>query len=308
MRSATRFVFYLSSLLLGAVLWQIAQPVSAATSLDLYPTYRQDKFAWNKAGMNGAPNIISELNWDNLRIQGVKAVLTHDLGRRHFLEASGSWGWIYAGTNQDSDYDGNDRSLEFSRSNNNAGGGTVFDASLAIGWKLSHTKASRTNLLLGYAINRQSMTMTDYVQTVSTDGGSLGPMPGINTAYMALWRGPWLGLAHESRPQPRLRLSSRLEFHLPDYNGECHWNARKDLDHPVSNNHWAKGQGVVAALGVDYQAGPRWSLGAGLDYTRYWIRPGTDQVNAFEGSKLQIELKEVRWDSWALRLNATYVF
>lgn len=76
-------------------------PATAATQFDLFPTYRQDNFVWNKAGLNDFPNIISELKWENLRIQGVKGVLKHDMGKRHFLEASGGWDWIYSGTNQD---------------------------------------------------------------------------------------------------------------------------------------------------------------------------------------------------------------
>ena len=283
----------------------LPQPVFAATSLDIFPFYRQDNLVWNKAGLDNFPNIISELKWQNLRIQGFKGVLTHDLGRRHYLEASGSWGWIYSGSNQDSDYDGNNRTLEFSRTIGDAGGGTVFDASLAIGWKLQDTPTTHTSLLLGYAINRQTLTLTDCYQTIN---GRIEPDGNVNTAYMALWRGPWLGLALEESMSPRLRLLSRLEFHLPDYNGETHWNRRTDLAHPVTNNHWAKGQGIVASLGIDYQAGPRWRLGAGIDYTNYWIRPGTDQVNGVGGSHPQIQLNEVRWDSWAFRLKASYVF
>ena len=80
-------------------------PATAATQFGLFPTYRQDNFVWNKAGLNDFPNIISELKWENLRSQGVKGVLKHDMGKRHFLEASGGWGWIYSGANQDSDYD-----------------------------------------------------------------------------------------------------------------------------------------------------------------------------------------------------------
>ena len=302
------FLIRITLLLLGPLVCLFPAPVSAATELDISPMYRQDNLMWNKAGENGFPNILSELKWENLRIQGFKGVLTHDLGPKYFLEATGSWGWIYAGANQDSDYDGNNRSLEFSRSNNNGSGGTVFDASLAVGWKLRNTKTTQTRLLLGYAINRQSLWVTEGNQTIDTDGNNLGPIPGLNTAYMAVWRGPWLGITQNTKLSKRLQLATRLEYHLPDYNGEAHWNLRQSLDHPVTNNHWAKGQGIVASLGLDYVTGPRWKLGAGVDYTNYWISPGTDQVNIMGGQHVQIQLNEVRWDSWAFRLKATYLF
>ena len=170
-------------------------PTIAATEFEIYPTYRQDNFVWNKAGLNDFPNIISELKWEYLRIQGVKGVLKHDMGKRHFLEASGSWGWIYSGANQDSDYDGDNRTEETSRSNNTSDHGNVFDLSLALGWKLQDKLTRRTNLLAGYAINSQNMTMTNGVQTIPPDG----PFAGLNAAYKGLWRGPWIGLAHEQQ-------------------------------------------------------------------------------------------------------------
>ena len=263
---------------------------------------------WNKAGINGVPNIISELKWENLRIQGVKGVLTHDLGSKYFLEATGSWGWIYAGSNQDSDYDGNNRTLEFSRSNNNGSGGTVYDASLAVGWRLHNTKTTQTRLLLGYAINRQSLWITNGIQTIDTESNLIGPISDLNTAYTAVWRGPWLGITHSTKLSKRAHLTTRFEYHLPDYNGEAHWNLRQSLDHPVTNNHWAKGRGIVASLGFDYAPEPRWKFGAGIEYTHYWISPGTDQVNILGGEHVQIQLNEVRWNSLMFRLSASYVF
>ncbi len=278
--------------------------VTAATQFDIYPTYRQDNFLWNKAGLNDFPNVLSELKWENLRIQGIKGVLKHDMGKRHFLEASGGWGWIYSGTNQDSDYDGDNRTEEYSRSNNTADHGNVFDLSLALGWKLQGKPTQRTSLLAGYAINSQNLTMTNGVQTIPPNG----PFAGLNSAYKGLWRGPWLGLSHEQQLNPKWLLTTRVEYHLPTYTGEAHWNLRTDLAHPVTNNHWANGQGLVASLGVDYKAGARWRLGFSIDYTNYLAKNGTDQVNTAGGTQIQIRLNEVRWDSWAFRLKATYLF
>ena len=285
------------------------QTAAAATQLDIFPFYRQDNLIWNKAGLNNFPNVLSELKWENLRTQGIKAVLKHDLGPRYFLEATGSYGYTYSGTTQDSDYDGDNRTLEFSRSNSNGSGGTMFDASLSLGWKLQDSKKAKTSLQAGYAINRQYLDMTNYVQTIDTSPNSqLGPFPGVSASYKALWRGPWVGVVHDQTLNKRLHLTTRLEYHLPDYAGECYWRSRSDLAQPVTNNHWASAQGIVAAIGVDYVTGPRWILGAGVEYTNYTTFPGTDQVNIADGTHVQIRLNEVRWDSWAFRLKATYRF
>lgn len=123
-----------------------------------------------------------------------------------------------------------------------------------------------------------------------------------------MWNGPWLGLEHERQVSKRTRLLMRLEYHMPDYRGEAYWNLRSDLAQPVTNNHWGQGRGTVVSLGLDHAAGPRWTLGAQIDYTSFMTFPGTDQVNIAGGEKVQIRLNEVTWDSWAFRLKATYRF
>ena len=302
--------FPMAVIFLLFLLWSSnIQTVEGATQLDVIPFYRQDNLVWNKAGLDNFPNILSELKWKNLRTQGIKGVLRHDLGRRYFLEATTSWGYTYAGRNQDSDYDGDNRTLEFSRSNSNGSGGTLFDASLSLGWKLQDSKKAKTSLMAGYAINRQTLDMDDYVQTIDTSPNpQLGPYPDVSASYKALWRGPWAGIVHEQKLNKRLHLTTRLEYHLPDYDGSCYWRSRTDLAQPVTKNHWASGHGIVASLGVDYISGPRWTLGAAIDYTNYTISPGTDRVNFVDGTNATIRLNEVRWDSWAFRLKATYRF
>ena len=310
MLSVARAVSTARSRILPVLLCLLLSPVnvvSAATEMDILPTYRQGTFVWNKAGLNNSPNILSELKWENLRARGIKSILRHDMDRRSYLEASGEYAWIYAGTNQDSDYDGDNRTKEFSRSNNSGNGGHVFDASLAVGWKMRDTTSQRTSLLAGYGYSRQLLRMTDGFQTINKYG-SIGPFAGLNSSYRTVWQGPWMGLQHEERLNRRLNLIARLEYHWLSYEAEARWNLRADLEQPITNNHWAGGSGIVASLGLNYAAGSRWRLGANVDYTRYSTGYGTDQVNGATGEKTRIRLNEARWDSWAYRLKATYLF
>ena len=92
--------------------------------------YRIDQLDWNIAGNNAGtnPNILSELTWKDLEIYQVqfKPSVTlgnsHRGGVRYHLRGMLGWGSIVDGSNQDSDYAGDNRTLEFSRSNNSAGG------------------------------------------------------------------------------------------------------------------------------------------------------------------------------------------
>lgn len=97
--------------------------------------FREDELFWNKAGRGGQPNILSELSWDNLIIltANVGTILyfgNHWLGNVDLL-----FGQIKSGDNQDSDYLGDNRTREFSRSNNSTDDGDVLDISAHAGYR-----------------------------------------------------------------------------------------------------------------------------------------------------------------------------
>ena len=160
--------FALRKILIGMALGccLFASTAQAATTLEILPTHRQDRLAWNKADLGGVPNILSELKWENLRIYAIKGVLRHDTGRKTFLEATGSFGWIYSGTNQDSDYDQNDRQDEYSRSYANAGDGRGTVVSLGLDHSLGK------NWSLGAAIDYTSYTANKGTDQVNFADGS----------------------------------------------------------------------------------------------------------------------------------------
>ncbi|MHC1761425.1 MAG: hypothetical protein AB9917_18320 [Negativicutes bacterium] len=157
-----------------------ASTAQAATTLEILPTHRQDRFTWNKADLGGAPNILSELKWKNLRIYAIKGVLRHDTGRRTFLGATGSFGWIYSGTNQDSDYEQNDRQGEFSRTYANAGDGRVLDVSLGLDHSLGK------NWSIGAAIDYSSYTANRGTDQVNLADGSNVHLP-LNKVNWDSW-------------------------------------------------------------------------------------------------------------------------
>ena len=98
----------------------LADAATAASekALDLGIGYRRADLDWNIGGGVSDPNIVSELTWSDLEIIELRGRLAFDLADESYLEASLSYGWIRDGENQDSDYAGNDRTLEYSRSNN----------------------------------------------------------------------------------------------------------------------------------------------------------------------------------------------
>ena len=108
------------------------------TDFTLSAGYRRDDLDWNIAGdINGNnPNVLSELTWDDVESYQVKLQGNFVWPNIIALKGYANYGWIFDGDNQDSDYLGDNRTFEFSRSNNNTDDHYVWDASVAIGYPL----------------------------------------------------------------------------------------------------------------------------------------------------------------------------
>lgn len=282
----------------------------------LVPGYRVEDFRWNIAGTPAghSPNILSELRWESLQVAQLKgaATLMHDSGLQ--LRGSLTRGRIVAGDNQDSDYLGDNRTLEFSRSNNDGGGDDLQDASLALGWtfRLSgqpwgYWRGGTTYMvpLVGYARHDLNLRMRDGNQTIPASG----PFAGLNSTYRARWGGPWVGLEFVDEEPDDLHGFLRFEYHRARYEAEADWNLRSDFQHPVSYTHAADARGYVLSLGFYTPAAPRklaWRLV--LDYQNWKAESGLDRTFFSDGSVGITRLNEVNRESWAISYGIQYSF
>jgi hypothetical protein len=292
--------------------------------------YRQDQFDWNIAGtpQGTSPNILSELEWKDLEIYQLRAKGKAVVGLDNFpyfdacVKGSLGYGWIVDGDNQDSDYLGDNRTFEFSRSNNETEDDDVFDAALAIGPRFGFREGMLiVTPLVGYSYHEQNLRITDGVQTVANQALAdavlgpgevvlppLGPFPGLNSTYEAEWYGPWLGVDLEIRPSGRLTLTGSVEYHWADYEAEADWNLRSDLAQPTSFKHSADGEGIVLTAAAAWSLGERWSVELSYDFADWETDPGRDQVFLADGTVGGTRLNEVNWESQAIMLGATYRF
>ncbi len=271
--------------------------------------YRQDSLDWNIADVDGNPNVLSELTWSDLRIFQAQLDLAVTIKQLTLFGKLG-YGDIVDGKNQDSDYDANNRQLEFSRSNNQAGG-DVADASLGIGYIF---KAGRTGSfhryimpMAGYSIHQQNLTMTDGFQTIP----AFGSFDGLNSSYDTQWNGPWIGFSFWSTDTVRdLTIAIDFAYHQADYHAEATWNLRTTgplaLAQPKSFEHWANGQGVSLSFKSDYGLSKRWDFIMGLDYRLWKTDPGLDRVYPATGGSLETRLNQVNWQSVALNVGVRW--
>lgn len=273
--------------------------------------YRQDNLDWNIAGdINGNnPNILSELTWTDLEIFQLEFGLERRFKRNFKLGGTLAYGLIFDGQNQDSDYLGDNRTLEFSRSNNSADGDDTWDLSVAFGYEfLFGSGTIGLTPLFGLSYHAQKLQITDGFQTIPP----LGPFPGLNSSYDASWYGPWTGLdfffgiLRKDRMTLRHEFKFGVEYHFyAEYYAKANWNLRSDFAHPKSFEHETDGSGIIFKGGYKYFFDARWSLDFNGKYQKWETDPGIDRVFFSNGTVVETRLNEVNWDSYSLMIGVT---
>ncbi len=295
------------ALLLSLSIWLIGLREAAAldAKYGINAGYRTDSLNWNIASdLSGTvtPNIQSELTWSAIHIAqlsgGFQLTATDGLQIRGMAD----YGWIQSGQNQDSDYSGNNRTLEYSRSNNDTTGDNVQDLSVALGYQFHFSEdgnAAYLTPLVGLSRSEQNLRISNGFQTIP----ATGPIQGLNSTYQARWTGPWVGIEFLTDTKSDFNGYLRLEHHWANYSAEANWNLRADLQHPVSFEQYSNGTGNILSLGVlMVPKSSKWSFHVGLDFQRWNTDPGTNQEFFSNGTTSITRLNNVEWKSWALSL------
>lgn len=268
--------------------------------------YRSDNLNWNEAG--SLVNIRSELKWENLKISQLTAAARLNFYSGWSLRGALDYGSINSGSNQDSDYNGNDRTLEFSRSNNK-GGGRVRDGSISLGRTLRPLAeiediSFTLTPLVGLSLHDQYLTMTDGFQTIPDQG----TYAGLESSYDARWQGPWVGIETQLESGGEWLLTAIGEYHKADYSAQANWNLRPEFSHPVSFAHSAKGEGYLLALGATYIASKNRRVNFFVTSQRWSTGPGIDQTFFSDGSVGYYQLNSVNWNSTAANFGLIHCF
>jgi hypothetical protein len=322
------------SLLLGVALLggmapasALARDVLAGVDLDLSAGYRVDQLDWNIAGNTAGtnPDILSELTWDDLESYQVTARGRIIMSNRRspvagMIRGSISYGEIYSGSNQDSDYSGDGRTREFSRSNNGADDGDLWDGSLGGGVVFfSRDRKFSLTPAAGFSVHKQNLTIHDGYQTLSEPANApplppgvslppVGPVDGLYSTYETEWRSGWLGLDLNYQPTPAFELHGTVEFHAGDYEASADWNLRSDLQHPESFRHNSDdAYGYVANFGM--RAG-RQLLFLTLDfyYQNWQADDGLSYTYFSDGTSGVTKLNEVNWEAASVNAGLTVRF
>lgn len=306
-----RFVVLFS---LVGVLSVQAQAASGPSDATLSLGYRTDSLDWNIDGGSSGPNILSELEWRDMDILQLRAGVSGANRDGFYFRGFVDYGWVLDGVNQDSDYAGDNRSLEFSRSLNGVDDSRVWDASGGLGFTYYAGKSDRLRIipLVGVSYHKQQLKMRNGFQIIPT----FGPFAGLDSRYESRWLGPWLGVDMLLDLQDGSTAFVRMESHWVNYYAKANWNLRTDFAHPVSFEHEANGRGLVLELGwhkapsvynwvwgvtVSLQS---WTTEAGIDRT-YLVIPGPPcNGRCYSEGKLN----EVNWSSRSINFTLRKAF
>ena len=287
--------------------------------MDLDVGVRFDRLRWSIAGYGLSPNILSELAWSDvfshqLTLGGRTRISPHFYGRGHV-----SFAWIQSGNVQDSDYLGDNRTQEFSRSVCETNGDHLWDVVAGVGYPFSF---SNRRLFIapmaGFSIHRQIFRITDGQQIISEPPSQtrIGPLDSrLNSLFSTMWQNVWIGCdlryntASSFKLPPPMAWELSLKYYVfADYSAEADWNLRSDLAHPVSFEHEARGQGIsVQFLWMIYLS-RHIDMNFTINYIRLKADDGTDKVYAADGRQITTRLNEVLWQSNSVMVGIAYRF
>ena len=283
------------------------------SNISLASGVRADKFDWNIAGtLSGdGPNVLSELSWEDLRSFQIRLTGRFELAVEGihwfhpYFQTQLATGRIYSGENQDSDYNGDNRTDEFSRSNNAADRGNMLDFSLAVGQKIPLFN-QRLNLipLFGYSYRQQKLRLLDGFQTIPVHG----PFPGLDSSYAAEWWGGWLGLETTYNPHRRLIIHGSASYHFAEFYAAGNWNLRTEFAHPLSFEQTADASGWVQELELEYLFRDNWSWTLSGIIQNWQTEAGLDRVFLVDGTTMFTRLNQANWESRSLLLGLNCKF
>lgn len=271
---------------------------------------------WNIAadpsGRTG-PNILSELSYRDVTFTVFNASADIHI-HQGWLQGSTIFmdyraGQATGGEVQDSDYNGNNRTQEYSRSLSSARDSTLRSIEIGVSHGISLTGNSRLVPALAVARHEQNMVMTDGRQTVDIyNPDNLGDFRGtLNSTYASQWTGAWTGMNWEYSTRFH-QLSAGYRYYWLHYHAEADWNLRSDFAHPKSFEQWAHGGGSAWELSYKLSFSQAFSLSLSW-YRQDWdTGTGKDKVYFADGSTGSTQLNEVTWESTGYNMGLQFLF
>lgn len=282
-------------------------------NVDVSAGFRRDTFRWSIAGFENTPNILSELQWKDLRIAQAEGMINYTSCSNYVVRVAGDFGAICHGQNIDADYAFNDKQGLFSLSRNKAGKGFVYDIDAAVGYRVTSTfDRFWATPLIGYSYHGQHLHMYKGRQAIALDDDSIEiiiPFANLHSTYNTRWFGPWIGLDFMARVESCAYVFGGFEWHLLSYRGFGHWNLRNDIGDFV---HKAHGTGYTATLGGTWEIWTNVGIGVSGEFRYFKTRHGREVtpifIPDFPEIKARTRFNQAKWKAVIISADMTWRF
>lgn len=261
------------------ILCQISQIHAKNFKFDFGAGYRHDHFSWELAGGEHMPSVASKVTWKNLHLFEVMGQLKKITAQKIYIRSYLKYGYVFHGKNTDSDFDIDNvthKVREWSRSDNDATKGYVWDGSIALGYFIRDVCIDKVRVapLVGYSYHDQHLHIKDGYQSIDIAHPRLEGhhFKGLHSTYNTSWKGPWVGADIYYHINKEWSISSALEYHWLQFRGKGHWNMRRDIAGDFT--HTGEGKGFIGSLGVDYNFICGWYLGGYCSFTYAEVSKG----------------------------------
>jgi hypothetical protein len=280
--------------------------------------YRTSELKWNIAGdLAGdgvsAPNVLSEVKWKSVNGYEFKPNVeytqkTGSLKGLH-LEASANKSITVSGKDQDSDYNGNNRTLEYSRSIASSDDGHAEGFSASIGYAFDFNNDRRKTLarftaLVGYAMQSQKFVSQDGVQVIP----AFGPFDGLNSSYNVDWNAPFIGAQLTGFLGDTQHIKILANYYRGNYEGTGNWNLRPDFAHPVSFRDKANGYGFLVGAEYGWEFYPHLQATLSTTFNYMKVDDGKSTTYFSDGTSSLIKFNEAEWISQNYMVGLNYTF
>lgn len=284
---------------------------SKKINIDTRTGYKKASLNWNISAPDNSPNVMSELEYNNLGIVETGVDMTAVV-HQIYSRASISFGKIVDGDGVDTDYNQDNRGELEAQSESE-----VYDNihALCVGLGYQFDVTSKKNIKIspvaGVSYQAQNLRQRNGVQTVSSGAEfpSQGQvLTGLNSTYDVEWKSWFLGVDFVYEVFKNMYLSSTVEYHNAQYAAEADWNLRDDFAHPVSFVHEAEGTGSKINVGINRLFAQRWLIGLLYDWQQWSADSGDDILYWSEGGETKSKLNQVNWGSQSINLSIGFSF
>jgi hypothetical protein len=285
--------------------------------LGLSQGIKHEDFYWSISG-GPSPNILSELQWNNMDLQYTQLKL--DAKQQRFLaRIEFDYGQVTSGWNQDSDYYQDNRTEEYSRSYSDVNGETL-GFNLALGYEIQPSKSRIRSLtpMIGFSKYEQKLGMRAGEQVIR-DVGTINnpniilldppiPITGLDSSYDTDWNTLWAGGEINFLVEPKFEITFGYQYHFNiDYSATANWNLQPAFQHPVSFTHEAgEGHGHRFNFSAHYQFRPALQFNFYYTYFKLKATDGLDVTYYPDNTTATTGLNIAETESHSVTLGLTW--